>query len=309
MAESFAIVAAFMFAMANVLVTKGTTPQSQDNGAFVSILITASFATILVVVTGFYTGWPGLNSKGILWFCLGGALTAFLGRVFLYTSIQHLGSVRAATVKRLIPFFAVIIGVWLLGEPLTLTLVLGMILIFSGFFILAKDHLSHRQEKNQKSNTKTQPIIKRLLHSVGNIGYVYGPISALSYAFGALARKKGLAEIPEPFFGAMLGAFVAILVFLIIATFQQRYRTSVRLTFTRFSPWLFSAGVSSSIGQIFLFYALYFGTISRVTLITSMEVFITVFLSVWIFRTRENLTPIVIIAASISVSGTILLIL
>lgn len=318
MAETLALISAIMFAVANVLVTKGATPQSKDNGAFLSILISAFMASVMVILTGFYSGWPGLNTSGVLWFCLAGALTAFLGRVFLYSSIQHLGSVRAATVKRLIPFFAVIIGVLLLNEPLTVPMVMGMVLIFSGFIILARDRLSKQRKDNQQPSTKTQsdignnesnhPPIRKLTRTPVNIGYVLGPISALSYAFGALARKKGLLEIPEPFFGAMLGAFVAILVFLIIAVFQQRYRTSVRLTFTQFKPWLFFAGTTSSFGHIFLFYALFYGTLSRVILINSMEVFITIFFSVWIFRTRENLTPVVIIAAIISTSGTILIV-
>ena len=52
-----------------------------------------------------------------------------------------------------------------------------------------------------------------------------------------------------------------------------------------------------------------FGADARVALIASMEVFITIFLSVWIFRTKEKLTANTLIAACLGVAGTALILL
>lgn len=319
MGEFFAILSATLFGAANVLINKGATPLSQDNGVFISLLLTFTIAGVLAVIMGLYRGWPVLNATGIYWFAFAGVLTAFLGRVFLFSSIQHLGSVRASAIKRLNPFFAVIIGVTVMNEPLTVVLVAGMALIFSGFIILAvQAYRSSSVERGaHEADSPTQPLaakepnwaqVKSTLRSVVNLGYIYGPISALSYACGYVGRKRGLLEIPDPFFGTMLGAVVGALIFVMLASFQPRYRSAVRATFTGFNGWLFSAGVAASVGQTLYFVALYYADISRVALITSMEVFITIFLSVWIFKTRENLTTAVIIAAFISVLGTIVLV-
>jgi drug/metabolite transporter (DMT)-like permease len=78
----------------------------------------------------------------------------------------------------------------------------------------------------------------------------------------------------------------------------------VRATFANPNPWLIGAGVMSSFGQILYFAALNLNPISRVALIVSMEVFVTLFLGHLMLRKRERLTPALIIAAALGVAGT-----
>ncbi len=316
MGEFFAILSAVFFGAANVFVSKGIINRgaTQDNGAFISILLTMVIAGLMALVNGFYRGWPVLNLAGVFWFSLAGVLTAFMGRVFLYSSIQYLGSVRAATIKRLNPFFAVLIGVLMLGEPLTLMLAVGMALIFAGFVILMlQGHSAARTASlsNAPHGAPAKSWAKRFreaFRSVANLGYLYGPVSALSYAFGYLGRKLGLMEIPDPYFGTMIGAAVGAALFLIMGLFERHYRAAIYSTFSQFHRWFFLAGVMSSVGQIFYFTALNYSAISRVALISSLEVFFTIFLSIWIFKVRENLTPRVFVAAFISIVGTALIV-
>ena len=108
MGEFFALLSAFCFATANVTITKGSMPSNADNGAFLSILLTAGIASIAMLASGSTLAAESLNIPGLAWFALGGVLTAFVGRVFLFASVQSLGAMRASTVKRLNPFFAVI---------------------------------------------------------------------------------------------------------------------------------------------------------------------------------------------------------
>lgn len=310
---------AALFGASNVLVNKGITPASQDNGVFISILLTITIAAAMFIAMGFSRGWPALSMEGLFWFGFAGIMTSFLGRVFLYSSIQYLGSVRASTVKRLNPFFAVIIGVTVLGEPFTPALAIGMTLIFSGFAILATQaYRVSSANANQPAGTSlsetdvSRPIswerIRAALKALANLGYLFGPISALSYAVGYVGRKRGLLEIPDPYLGTMAGAIVGASAFLVMALFQPRYRAAVRLTFSEFNTWLFWAGVAASIGQVLYFVALSYIEVSRVALITSLEVFFTIFLSIWIFRIRERLTPAVVVAAAISVAGAAFLV-
>jgi drug/metabolite transporter (DMT)-like permease len=62
-------------------------------------------------------------------------------------------------------------------------------------------------------------------------------------------------------------------------------------------------------GQLFQFSALNHAPISRVALITSMEAFITIFLTVVVFRSREKVTPSLLLAASLGAAGTAFVVL
>jgi drug/metabolite transporter (DMT)-like permease len=60
----------------------------------------------------------------------------------------------------------------------------------------------------------------------------------------------------------------------------------------------------SSLGQILYFAALGEIPMSRVALISSMEVFVTLFLGAWVLRRRETLTPALVLAAVLGFAGT-----
>jgi hypothetical protein len=53
-----------------------------------------------------------INTTGLIHFAIAGMLTLFLGRVFFHGSIQYLASLRGSSVKRMIPFFSVVFGVF-----------------------------------------------------------------------------------------------------------------------------------------------------------------------------------------------------
>jgi drug/metabolite transporter (DMT)-like permease len=97
---------------------------------------------------------------------------------------------------------------------------------------------------------------------------------------------------------------VGALLFLATAAFRADYALAVRATFERPNYWLMGAGVMSSLGQIFYFAALNESPMSRVALISSLEVFATLFLGYAFLRKRETLTAGLVIAAVLGVAGT-----
>jgi drug/metabolite transporter (DMT)-like permease len=303
--ELLALAAACCFAGANVTITRGAGANAQDNGAFLSILLTAALAGGIWIFSGLRNGWSELNATAMLWFAASGVLTIFIGRVFLFASVQHLGAVRASAVKRLNPVFSVLLGVLVLGESLDLQTMIGMILIFSGFGVLVKQSLAARASQNKSVEHKAAGSWKTAL---ANLGFFYGPISGLAYATGYVARKQGLILTPDPAFGTMLGAVTGAIIFVLAAQFVDSYRNAMRAATTTFNPWLFAAGMLASIGQLLYFVALSHTTISRVALITSMEVFVTMFLSVALFRAKEQLTPATLLAAGLGVAGTVFMV-
>ena len=315
--EILALVAAFSFGCANVMVKKGVTPISKNNGAFLSVLITFGLAGIITLAKGLFQDWPQYTTKGIGWYVLAGILTAYIGRSLLFTSIQHLGSVRASTLKRLNSLFTVLIGVVFLHESMNLMVFSGMIMIFaSSSFLMYETIISNRRlQKNETAAANESTVVKsnknvnksilwiKRFKLITSLGYMYGVVSALAYSIGYVVRKEGLSEIPDPFFGTMIGALVGILIFLIISLLKKTFQQSIVQTFTYFQPWLFAAGIAISLGQILYFSALMFSDVSRVALITSTDVIFTLILSAFIFKTHEGTSKTVYLAAIIAMIG------
>ena len=298
MGEFYALASALCFAISNVAVMRGAPRGAADNGAFLSLLLTAAISALGWLVLGSRQGFAPVTLNGVLWLAGAGVFTAFIGRVFLYASIQHLGAVRASAVKRLNPFFAVLLGMFVLGESVSGRAGWGVLLIVASFAVLVHAQL----HSGAQSGVVPAGAWRRLL----NLGYMYGPVSALGYALGNLMRKSGLQETPDPFFGAMVGTLVGAMLFVVAGCFSESYRLAVQGTFRRANPWLYVAGVAASFGQIFYFAALNVSPMSRVALITSMEVFITIALSLAFFG--ERLSARVAIAALLGFAGTVLLV-
>lgn len=271
MGEWLAMLSMSLFASSNLAIARAVGRGSQDNGAFLSILITSVMALGVWLYLNAGARLPAVGDAALAWFAGAGLLTMFIGRVFVFASVQHLGAVRGSAVKRLNPMFSVMLGVLVLvlGEPMDAAMVTGMLLIFSSFGVLVRQSL---RNAGAGDGAEAEASVRDCFGLLINIGYVYGPISALAFALAA--------------------------------AFVDSYRESIRSTFTRFDPWLVAAGVLSSLGQLSFFAAISHTTISRVALITSMETFMTILLSLALFRSRDGLSAAVLFAAGFGAAGT-----
>ena len=290
--DLLALASALCFAGSSVTVARGAPPGAEDNGAFVSLLITVAIAGALWLAAGLARGFTPVTPEALAWFAGAGVLTGFVGRVFLYSSVQRLGAMRASALKRLQPFFAVLLGMLVLGESLRGAAAAGAALILASFVVLVVS--------TGNTDGNAGPLGRRLL----NAGYLYGPVSALGYASGYLLRKMGLAQAPDALLGAMVGCIAGAALFALTAAFRPRYAAAVRATFARPNPWLIGAGVLASFGQILYYLALNESPMSRVALLASMEVFVTLFLGALFLRRRERLTPGLVAAAALGFGGS-----
>lgn len=293
--DLFTAASTLCFASSNITVARGNRPGAQDNGAFISLLITTAIAGAAWIIEGATRGFDPVTPRALMWFAAAGVFTAFVGRVFFYSAIQRIGAMRSSTTKRLIPFFAVMLGVGVLGERFTHGMLAGMVLIVASFLVLLRS--------GRMAPAPGEPRGRI------NSGYVYGAVSAFGYAFGYLLRKMGLAEAHDAFLGAAVGCLVGAAFFVATAAFSTEYARAVRATFARPNPWLVSAGILSSCGQISYFLALNFSPMARVALVSSMEVFVTMFLGVLFLRRTESLSASLVVAALLGFGGAVCVIL
>jgi drug/metabolite transporter (DMT)-like permease len=295
--DAFALASATCFAISNVTIARGARPEAEDNGAFVSLLLTTVISGAGWLIAGSLRGFEPVSARALAWFAGAGVFTAFVGRVFFYASVQHLGAMRSSALKRLNPFFAVLLGVLVLREQLTGGMTIGLALLLASFAVLVIG-----------SGAASDVATAGRPRGAARLGYFYGVASALGYSSGYLLRKMGLADAHDALLGAMVGCFVGALLFLATAAFNADYARAVRATFARPNPWLIAAGVMSSFGQILYFAALNESPMSRVALISSIEVFVTLFLGFAFLRRHERLTPALILAAALGVAGTVFIV-
>jgi drug/metabolite transporter (DMT)-like permease len=114
--------------------------------------------------------------------------------------------------------------------------------------------------------------------------------------------------MPDAIFGTLIGAVTGIVAFLLVALFSDRYKSDVIATFTVFNPGLLLAGIFSTLGQICYFVALKYSTVSKIALIASMEVFLTMFLTYVIMRGKVRITRDLLVAAVLGFIGTVFLV-
>lgn len=91
---------------------------------------------ITVVLSLLMINFTTLDIAGILYAVCSGALASGLGYAIWYTALPSLKNTSAATVQLSVPVIAAIGGIILLGEPLTLRLVLASVAILGGIALV-----------------------------------------------------------------------------------------------------------------------------------------------------------------------------
>lgn len=294
--EVFALAAAAGFAMGSVAIAKGARADSSQSGVLLSILATGLFSAV---------GWLLLSGGAIRlvpaggvwtalgWFAATGILATVWGRLTLYKSVQYAGVVRATTVRRLTPFISVLFAWALLGETVNAMTGLGMLLIALSFVLLIVDN-------RRKLDAARLPPGANLSR-----GYAFGVICAITYAASYITRKNGLDIMPDPYLAAFISSAAALAYYLAGCVISANYRAMVARTLVRPNSWQLLAALCISAGQIFQFVALSHTTVSRLAIINSVEIFISLYLAVILFRTEGWPPRIIIIATLIATAGVV----
>ena len=80
-----------------------------------------------------------LDSLGVIYAVISGAITSGLGYVIWYAALTGLKAASAATVQLSVPVLAATGGILLLGEPITLRYVIASIAVLGGIFLVVTE--------------------------------------------------------------------------------------------------------------------------------------------------------------------------
>jgi drug/metabolite transporter (DMT)-like permease len=303
--EAFAVLAALFFAASGVTVAKGAGHGRGDHGALLSIILTAILAAAFWLPTASFDRLPGTRAAlyaGVAWFALSGLLTVFLGRTLLYQSIAYLGAIRASTLLRLNPFFSVVLAALILGETISAVAGTGMVLIALSFVLLLRRSLgAFVPDKGEPlPSTAGREAAPSPLH------YVFGPASAFSYALGNVVRKHALVIIPDSNLGTLISALAGLLSYAAAALFVERYRSALLGVFRNATRWQVAAGLAASAGQLCQFAAIQYIEVSRAVMISSSEIFLSMFLAVYVLKTEPRPDALTLVAAVTAMAGVVL---
>ena len=298
--EALALASAGSFAFANVFIAR-TSQSGGDRGVMFSVLMTMAISALLwlgleggveggrLFLSGLFLSGPSLTGLG--WFALAGVSAMVFGRSLLYESVRRLGVGRSSAVKRLNPFFSVILAALILGEQLQTPDVLGVLAIATAFGVLIRESLRRRGGGDDA-------------RGVG--AYMFGVAAALAYALAYIMRKLGLDDLSSPALGTLVSAMAGFAFFCAMSIVSAKVRHNLGAMFRYLDRWVVLASVFVSLGQILLFSALAYAEVSTVVMIASLEVFIAIFLSVVIFRTERRPTVSVMVSAVLATLGVAL---
>ena len=108
---------------------------------------------LCLAVSLVYLGQWHVTATGVLWAVLSGAVASGIGYVIWYAALKGLNAASAATVQLSVPVIAALGGVALLGEPLTLRMVLSGTAVLGGIALVLL--------QNQRQGKRVKAILDR----------------------------------------------------------------------------------------------------------------------------------------------------
>ena len=300
--ELFALVSAFCYGFSAVAINRNAEAGNSSNGAYLSVLLTALLAGICWLVMGRPLPDPGPTVwLGVGYFVLAGVLANISGRVFMFRAVELVGAIEIGILRRLIPVFAALLAILLLGERITLPVAAGILLVFSGIAVVA---LGGRMSGARPPD---RPDLHRRAPEELRHGRILGTVSSASYGGAYVSRKFALAGLPDPLLGTFIGAVTGLLCGAAIAPFSRRGRADYLSLFRRPGLWQLIAAAAVSLGQIFQFFALSLTTVTAVAIIGSVEMFIAAWLSALLLKSERKPGPQFLVASILALLGTLVI--
>ncbi|MGE5607424.1 MAG: EamA family transporter [Bacteroidota bacterium] len=147
-------------------------------------------------------------------------LNSFAGRWALFVSISCIGASRAGILKIVTPLFAILGGLFLLRETISLQSWLGIMVVLAGIVCISVETTENEDRlavdgpeatparPNCSANNTGSEVKKNTLPQKG---IVLGLLASLFFAGGNVCRKLGVSYIPNPLLGVSVGSLVALL--------------------------------------------------------------------------------------------------
>ncbi len=246
-----ALVAGFIYVISITFVRKGM-HRSGESYSPVPIAVFVGTVIIGLVVLA-SDGFEQLAS--LSWLALGslvgaGVIHFILGRMLGYIGLRLIGANRTVPISASTVLIAVLLGVFFLGEPMTITLALAILLIMGGIILIG----TSGSTGTDKSSMPAGSLVKGVLVTLA---------AALCWGVTPILIKIGLREIDSPLLGAFVSYAAASIIIGVSLLHPVNNRKLRRLSRASLVPFLISA-LATTVAQILRFSAINYSPVSLV---------------------------------------------
>jgi len=278
--QLFAWLTAVSFAFANISVRRGMEYSTPLTATFVSLVVHTVALWILVAFT---VGIPEVTVAALVAIVVTGIVQPIM-RHCHYTGIHKIGTSRAVTLRNTFPLPAVLIGILILGEPITPLGIIGTLLVVIGIVFT-----SWRIDQHLTSFRWT---------------YLLYPIAtALITAVVHPLRRYAMVQSHEPLF------FTAIVGPVSLLSFAMYYALPVcgeKLVWDRRAFWPFLiSGVFETTAVLLMLFAFTLGPVVIVSPIASTTPIWTAILSAIFLRKVERINLASVVGTICVVAGVV----
>jgi uncharacterized membrane protein len=278
--QLFAWLTAVSFAFANISVRRGMDYSTPLTATFVSLVVHTVALWIVVALT---VGIPEVAVTALVAIVVTGIVQPIM-RHCHYTGIHKIGTSRAVTLRNTFPLPAVLIGILILGEPITSLGIIGTLLVVIGIVF-------------------TSWRIDQHLTSFRWTYLLYPIVTALITAVVHPLRRYAMVQSHEPLF------FTAIVGPVSLLSFAMYYALPVcgeKLIWDRRAFWPFLiSGVFETTAVLLMLFAFTLGPVVIVSPIASTTPIWTAILSAIFLRKVERINLASVIGTACVVAGVI----
>ncbi len=293
-AGAFAIIGALAFAFDAIVTRRAVIKVSNAAaGVMISAPLSVPFFLIILTAIGQIGSIFSFSWQSYAWLSTAGILHFVVGRSLNYTCVQLVGANRTNILRRVSPLVAVVLGVSMLGEPLSWQLIIGVLLITGG---VVATGLNLQTLRGNQSLTSGIPR-KAILFGIG---------TGLAWGISPILIKLGLGESGSPVAGALI-AYLAATVVLSISLLNRNRRTALFSMPGRAVAFFCLSGLLSSTAQLMKFIALSMAPASVIAPLFSMSPVFAIVLAFLLNRKLEVFSSTVIMATIAAIVGAILL--
>ncbi len=286
LAVSMALCAAALFGL-NVHIQRKAGGQGNAlEGAFLSV---ASMSLMFWLAAPFVVHSDWWLTRGALIFALSGLFFPAMGQTLQITSVKRVGPALTSSIGAFTPMFSVIPAVLFLGETFTTGIVAGIALMMAGMALAAQ---------NRRGSPRQWPVWFLLI-----------PLGAAFFRGVAQPiTKLGFADMPSPYFAALLASTVSSVVLLMLVALTRKKAAPTAAGRGRARLIFALSGVINGFGILSLNTAIQSGSLLIAAPLASTAPLWALAFGAFIFR-NEDLRRKHLIIAILVIVGAILIIL
>lgn len=289
-----ALFSGFSFALNNIFVRKGV---YRSGESFSPVAISLFLGTVLfglwLLISGEAVRLASLSWLGVGSLSAAGIIHFLVGRLFGFTGVRLIGANRAVPIQTCFIIVAALLGVLFLGEPMSVSLVLALLLVAGGIMLISTTGKS----ETEKLNMPEGALVKGILVTLA---------AALCWGVSPILVKIGLREVGSPVLATFISGAAATLVIGVALFYPRNSEKLSRLDRASFLPFIVAA-IAISLAQISRYVALDYSLVSVVVPLTGTNSLFIYPLSFLINRQIEAFNLRIIMGGIVITAGVFLI--